>query len=400
MSLQPIAITETAIKNAVNDASVTELRDIRSRLHIRFHSCRTKATWFLQRYEGGKRLRHKIGYWPELKIKDALSLVTPLLNRIGHGEQMQSSEFRTVGDMLNWYLKRLEAEKVKSKSRRNGATSAIKKHLLPRLGKLFIADVKKITIDEMLMLPLQKASLKTSTIKQYFAILKRVFASAAELELITINPMLSMQFKDHVQKRIEPKMGSLMVSDIGRVASHFITLPEPAKTMLMLMLMFATRIGETRQLRWNYIDFDAGQITIPGRITKTGVTHNLPLTEFSVAILKAYQAHSTGPYLFGEHTAMSSSDADRIVRSISKRKWSAHDLRKVARSSWAVLGVDFWVSERLLNHVQKGLDLVYVSVVNTDMLTLKRDALERYHEWLKEQIKTANQAPIEISKIT
>lgn len=393
MASVAVALSDSQIKQYAQDAAVTELRDLRSRLHVRFHRSRAKATWFLERYEGRVRHRHKIGYWPELKTKDALGLVPALLNRIGHGEQMQTSSFKTVGDMLNWYLKRLESEQVKSKSRRSGAASAIKKHLLPRLGKLFIADVKKITIDEMLMLPLQKASLKTSTIKQYFAILKRVFASAAELELITVNPMLAMQFKDHVQKRIEPKMGKVMVGDIGRIACQFERANSRTQMMLMFMLMFATRIGETRQMRWSYIDFEAGQITIPGKITKTGVTHILPLTQYATDILKAYKGHTDGSFLFGDAVANSSSEADRQVRSVSGRKWSAHDLRKAARSAWAVLGVDFWVSERLLNHVQKGLDLVYISVANSDMLTLKRDALERYHDWLKEQMNVANCTP-------
>lgn len=390
MSVQPIAITDTAIKNAALDVTISELRDVRSRLHVRFHNSRVKATWFLERYDGKVRHRHKIGYWPELKTKEAMAIVPALLNRLGHGEQMQSSSFKTVGDMLHWYLKRLDSEKVKSKGRRAGAASAIKKHLLPRLGKLFIADVKKITIDEMLMLPLQNASLKTSTIKKYFAILKRVFASAAELELITVNPMAAMKFKDHVQKRIDPKAGSIMASDLVRVIKAFNELPPSTKMMLMFMVLFATRIGETRQMRWSYIDFGSGQITIPGKITKTGVTHILPITQYAAELLQEYRTHSNGIYLFGDGSCISASEAGNQVRMASTQKWSSHDIRKAARSVWAVLGIDFWVSERLLNHVQKGLDLVYISVANTDLLDLKRKALERYHDWLKEQLQTAN----------
>ena len=102
MSVQPIAITDTAIKNAALDVTISELRDVRSRLHVRFHNSRLKATWFLERYEGKVRHRHKIGYWPELKTKEAMAIVPALLNRLGHGEQMQSSSFKTVGDMLHW----------------------------------------------------------------------------------------------------------------------------------------------------------------------------------------------------------------------------------------------------------------------------------------------------------
>ncbi|MBV2127941.1 tyrosine-type recombinase/integrase [Arsukibacterium indicum] len=348
------------------------------------------------RYENGKRLRDKIGSWPELKTKDAMALVPVLLSRIGNGDKLHISEFKTVGDMLNWYLARLDAEQVKSQSRRKGVASAIKKHLMPRLQNILLCDVKKITIDERLMLPLQNASLRTSTIKQYFATLKRVFASATELSLITVNPMASMRFRDHVQKRIEPKKGKLQTSDVGRIVQQIMALPEKVKHLLLLMLLFATRIGETRQLRWNYIDFDAGQIVIPGRITKTGVTHILPLTGYAKSVLINYKQQASGPYLFGGNQPISSSEAYKLVRSVSGRKWSAHDLRKVARSCWTELAIDYWVAERLLNHAQRGLDLVYI---NADSMALKSDALERYHLWVIERLTTASQAPMEDAQI-
>jgi integrase len=389
-----LVISDAAIGRMAEDAAVSELRDQRNPLELRFHKSRLKATWCLVRYERGQRKRHRIGYWPDLKTKDAVAMIPTVLKTIGQGEQLQNSEFKTVGDMLNWYLLRLEEEQVKSKARRKGVASAIKKHLLPRLQNILLSDVKKITVDERLMLPLQNAALKASTIKQYFATLKRVFASAAELGLITVNPMAPMRFRDHVQKRIDPKRGRLQVSDVGRVATHIFTLPEQLKMLLLFMLLFATRIGETRQMRWSYIDFEAGQIVIPGRITKTGVTHVLPLTTVATSLLRQYQQQVHGPYLFGGTDVISASEADKLIRAAAARKWSAHDLRKVARSSWVELAIDYWVCERLLNHTQKGLDLVYI---NADSLALKRDALERYHQWLIKQLDTAHIPPMKVA---
>lgn len=390
MNMQ-LVISDAAINRMAADATIAELRDQRNPLELRFHKSRAKATWCLVRFERGQRKRTRIGYWPELKTKDAIAMIPDALKSLGKGEQLQSSEFATVGDMLNWYLERLEAEQVKSRSRRKGVASAIKKHLLPRLQNILLSEVKKIIIDEKLMLPLQGASLRTSTIKQYFATLKRVFASAAELGLITVNPMAQMRFKDHVQKRIDPKRGRLQVTDVSRVANQISAMPEQLKMLLLFMLLFATRVGETRQMRWSYIDFEASQIVIPGRITKTGVTHVLPLTGYANELLQAYQQQVSGPYLFGGNEALSASEADKQIRTAANRKWSAHDLRKLARSCWVELGIDYWVSERLLNHTQKGLDLVYI---NADSLALKRTALERYHQWFIEQLDTAHIPPM------
>lgn len=389
MASVAVALSDSQIKRYADDPQVDSLADLRNPLQLRFHRCRTKGTWCLVRYEKGRKKRHRIGYWPVLKTKDAQAMLPDLLKRLGKGEQLQSTEFATVGDLLTWYLQRIELETIKSKSRRKGVVSAIKQHLMPRLGDVLLCDVRKITLDEKLILPLQNAELKPSTIRQYFAVLKRVFASAAELELITINPMAGMKFSDHVQKRILPKFGKLQVQDIGRLGALIMELPENIKQLLLFMLMFATRIGETRQMRWSYIDFDARQIVIPESITKTGVVHVLPLTEQASEQLQAFKRLSNGSYLFGGKEAISASEADKQIRSVSGRKFSAHDLRKAARSAWAELGIDYWVGERLLNHKPKGLDLVYIG--GADSYKVKQEALQRYHSWLFEQFQTGQE---------
>lgn len=379
------ALSERVIKEYAADLSVQFLNDSKSPLLLRYKNSREEATWNILLNELGKSHRVRIGCWPILKYKDALEMVPHVLKRIGKGEELQLSEFKTVDQMLNWYLERTSKERVKSQSRRRNVISAIKRHLLPMLDGIVITNIKKVVIDQALVIPLQNADLKPSTIRQYFAILKRVFASAAELDLITVNPMAGMKFSDHVQKRITPKYSKLHVQDIGRVASQAMALPRKAKNLIMFMLLFGTRIGETRQLRWNYIDFDTRQIVIPEKITKTGVVHVLPITDFAFELLQEFKQHQTGPYLFGGEDPLTASEADKQIRAISKGRFSAHDLRKAARSAWAEIGIDYWVAERLLNHKPKGLDLVYI---HADSLKLKREALDRYHEWVKNTLKS------------
>tara|TARA_B100001063_G_scaffold247320_1_gene292601 strand:+ start:1012 stop:2232 length:1221 start_codon:yes stop_codon:yes gene_type:complete len=379
MKYLAINLNDSAIKTHAKDHNVSELRDVKNPICLRFHKSRDKATWCYFVNKGNTKQRTRLGYWPSLKMKDVVAMVPSIIEKLHHGKEVQSSNFKTVGELLTWYAQRTEKEMLKSKSRRKGVLSAIDKHLLPRLGSVSINAVRKQAIDEQLILPLQNQHLKPSTIRQYFAILKRVFASAKELELISVNPMAGMKFRDHVQRRIEPKQSRLLVDDAKGVLEQLVPVSESTRVMLLFMLMFATRIGETRQLRWSYIDLNSGLITLPETVTKTGVVHILPITTQAHEMLSEYKAHSRGDYLFGGAEPISSSAADKVVREVSKRKWSAHDLRKVARSVWATIGVDYWVAERLLNHKQKGLDLVYI---NADSMTVKRAALAQYHTWL------------------
>ncbi|MCD9529581.1 hypothetical protein [Photobacterium carnosum] len=75
-----------------------------------------------------------------------------------------------------------------------------------------------------------------------------------------------------------------------------------------------------------------------------------------------------------------SAKASEWVRGVSKQAWSAHDLRKRARSIWAELGVDYIVCESLLNHARDKLDQANI---HTHMELQKKEALETYHKWLK-----------------
>ena len=374
-----MVINDTSVKQCALDGEIGEVRDIKKPISLRFHKSREKATWCYLHYIKGRVQRTRIGYWPALKTKEALALVPGIMEQLGRGDDVQASQFNTVGELLGWYAARIDQEALKSDSRRKGVLSAIKKHLRPRLEGVKIINVKKSVIDEKLILPLQNDDLKPSSIRQYFAILKRVFTSAHELGAITVNPMSSMKFRDHVQRRIEPKAGRILVSDIHRVLNRIGELPGVIQMLLLMMLMFGTRIGETRQLRWRYIDFEARRLTIPEQITKTGSVHILPLTDHATALLMDYREQCHGEYLFGNNEPCSQSQADKLVRTASSRKWSAHDLRKAARSAWATIGIDYWVSERLLNHKQKGLDLVYIKA---DSMDVKRAALEQYHTWL------------------
>lgn len=372
-------INDTAIKAHAKDGEIGELRDSRNPISLKFHKSREKATWCYLHYVGGVTKRTRIGYWPTLKTKEAVALIPTVIESIHKGKEIQSTSFKTVGDLLTWYAARTEKEALKSKSRRKSVLSAINRHLLPMLENVSITAVRKVVIDEQLILPLQNQSLKPSTIRQHFAVLKRAFASAKELELISVNPMAGMKFRDHVQRRIEPKQGKLLVEDARGVVEQLSVLPESTKVMLLFMLMFATRIGETRQLKWRYIDLHSGVITLPESVTKTGAVHTLPITKHAHQLLTDYKQRCKGEYLFGGKSPISASTADQLVRTSAKRKWSAHDLRKLARSVWATIGIDYWVAERLLNHKQKGLDLVYIKA---DSITVKREALTQYHEWL------------------
>ncbi len=64
---------------------------------------------------------------------------------------------------------------------------------------------------------------------------------------------------------------------------------------------------------------------------------------------------------------------------LGKGEWTSHDLRKVARTGWADIGIDYLISELLINHSMGHNVKVYVQ---SDVMSRKRDALEKWHAHL------------------
>jgi integrase len=195
-----------------------------------------------------------------------------------------------------------------------------------------------------------------------------------------------------VRTRIRPKPSRLRGDDLPALLQELGARIEAAPVEVMLPLMMlchGTRLSETRLARWKNINLITRQWFIPADDTKTKAEHTLPLTEQGCALLRRYrdlQRHSgyAGPLLFpgNNGAALSSSKACTVFISLSKGEWSSHDLRKVARTAWADLGVDYMVGEMLLNHAMKDLDATYI---HTTAEGMKRKALEAWHDHLDQQ---------------
>lgn len=375
-----LVISDAAITRHSADVEVGELRDHKSPLVLRFHKSREKGTWYLVRYEHRDKKMHRLGYWPHVKTKEVQAMVPDLLKKLVTGSDVQNSQFVTVGQLLQWYKKRVEQEALKSQSRRSGVINVIDKHLQRRLGPVRVAMVTKAVIDEKLMLPLQSDGLMPGTIRNYFGVLKRAFATAYELDLISIDPLAGMKFVDYIQRRIMARESKLLTSDRIQVLNAVLGYEPAALVLQLLMLMFALRIGEARQLARSMVRFDRGLLAIPAHITKTGHDNNLPLTTWATAVLQAVIGSSECEHLIiVKRRPLTKDQAQKLFRNSVKGKYRSHDLRKLARSTWAEMGMDYWVSERLLNHRQKGQDQAYIKA---DAYEVKLAALQQYHDLL------------------
>jgi integrase len=370
---------------------VSQLRDPRHpALLLRFRKDRARASWHIVRHVGGKSLSTKLGNWPDLKAAAVLEMLPRQLARLTDdgAAVVAVSGWGLVADLLRWYEERTSRLRSLSSKRRGTVRSLVACQLLPRLGSLRLDHVDYAALDSRLVIPMQDVHSLAYT-RQAFGVLKRAFKQAATHKMISVNPLSAVVFTDFIDTPVEPKASRLRPHHVPAILSALADLwkSRPADAMLaLLMLCHGTRISETRLTKWVNIQPAGGEWFIPGEDTKNGNEHRLPITRQVADLLALYasrqqQAGYSGAYLFprGDGKPWTDSQGQDVFERIGAGEWSSHDLRKVARSMWADLGVDYLIGELLLNHALKDLDAVYI---HTHATTLKRDALERWHTWL------------------
>lgn len=380
-------ISEAVIKR--HAAKITrQISDTRYPLKFRFSSDRTKGSWFVVTHDAGKASWRKVGSYPGITAKVLIERLPAMLadSVASNDSNMAVGRFESVNEVLNWYLDRACSARYLSKTRRSAISSIIKRHLVPALGDFSIQDLTHEQVDFCLIRPVQQKYSLAYT-RQIFDILRLAFKQAQKLRNIQYNPIAGFKFSDFIDASIKPREGRVRQNQLPMLFEKLQSATHEQRILCLFMLLHGTRIGETKALRWDYIDWQDRSLSIPEELTKTREGHRIPLTDIAVAALKRYRAHQEyngykGLFLFpnGRGKPISATIASEMVRGLSNQEWSAHDLRKLARTCWADLGVDYMVSERLLNHKLSKLDQAYI---HTYVETQKRQALEKYHQWLR-----------------
>ena len=386
-----VTLSDAAIKRHIQDPSITQLRDPRYPVRVRFHACRERASWYVVRYAGGRGHWHRVGNYPELTTRALLARLPELEAKLAldPAGPVGVDAWETVADLLCWYRDRSASHGRLSATRKSSIKTAVNRHLLPLFGAQPLAGITPACIDSGLVWPLQE-HYSVAYVRLIFGVIKAAFKQARKLNLLDTDPFAGVNVGDFIDAKTPAKAGALTAADVPDLISALRSCEPPGCFLLLLMLLFGTRISETRLAKWGQFDLEARTWTIPTDNTKSKRQHRLPLTAMAVTLLTRYRAYQQangyrGVYLFpgaSKGKPLSRSAVFDLVVSASGARWHSHDLRKLARTTWADLGVEYLAGELLLNHALSKLDRTYIHTYAERQIL---DALERWHTWLCER---------------
>lgn len=374
-------ITDAAIKRHAADVHLNQLRDTTiGRLYLRYHESRQKGSWYLIGKRGQWR---KLARWPEVPASIIKPEAAKFAARLDDDQVIETEQ--TLGHVIRWFEQRTEQERTLTPERRSDVLGIIRNHLAsrPELMDLRLTGLRKRDLDRHLMLPLQRRY-KPATVSKIFQVLKTATKRARTLEVIQDDPLARFYFGDFVDAPLEPKPAALRTENAGAVLEQIsIATNRQAALLAMLITLHGTRINETRLATWRDFDLTSDWWYIPAAHTKTRHALRLPVSDQAKAVLLAFKPSedATGPVFKGAPgQPITRQAAQNYIREIGQRQWSAHDLRKMARTVWADLGIDYMTAELLLNHTPSKLDRTYI---HTYADKKAREALTIYHDWLE-----------------
>ena len=387
MTSAAVKITDAEIKRQAA-GTVRDLRDTDNRgLYLRFTQNRARASWYLV----AKGAWNHIGNFPDLKTNQVVAALPATRLRVAAGEGSTLSKWVTTRELLDWFADRMSRDRNLSSKRKKTGASLIKCHLVPCLGNLPLASIDKATLDSKLMWPLQE-KIGIDYVRSAFQLLALAFRQAFKLGHLSANPMAAIKFNDFSKAKVGIKPSRLRGVQLQGLLEQLseVTKAVPLDAMLALMMLcHGTRIGETRQARWSHISLAEREWFIPAEHTKTGVEHHLPLTEQACELLIRYREGQyargyDGQFLFPARNgkALSEGQASAVFTRLGQGEWTSHDLRKVARTGWADIGIDHLIGELLINHAMGHNVKVYIQ---SDVMSRKRDALEQWHTHLDQK---------------
>ncbi len=387
MTSAAVKITDAEIKRQAA-GTVRDLRDIENRgLYLRFTRDRARASWYLV-LKGKWNL---VGSFPDLAAKQVVAALPGIRLRLDAGEGSNLSKWVTTGELLDWYADRMARDRSLSSKRKKTGASLIKCHLKPLLGAVPLAAIDKASLDDKFMWPAQE-TIGIDYVRSAFQLLALAFRQAFKLRLIATNPMKDVKFSDFSKAKVGVKPSRLRVTQLQDLLTQLreAMARTPSDAMFALMMLcHGTRIGETRQAQWSHISLAEREWFIPAENTKTGVEHHLPLTDQVRHMLISYReiqwaSGYDGQFLFPSRNgkALSEGQACAVFTRLGQGEWTSHDLRKVARTGWADIGIDHLIGELLINHAMGHNVKVYIQ---SDVMSRKRDALEQWHAHLDQK---------------
>jgi integrase len=325
----------------------------------------------------GRERRLTIGRYPDWSVAAAREEARRLKRLVNLGEDPMGTrhelrEAPTVADWAALYESDHLPRKRPSSQRVDRAI--LKKEILPRLGRLRVAEVRHRDVFELHRAISARAPVRANRV---LAVLSKMFAMAvAPYEMRADNPVRGVPRNPERARR-----RYLSPAELTRLSAALERYPaQNAADAVRLLLLTGARKAEVLSLTWEQLDLEGGLWIKPSAHTKQKAEHWVPLNAPARALLSAIRARPGGGarYVFpnrkGDGPLTQLSAVWQFCRrEAGLRDARLHDLRHTYASILASSGLSLPLIGALLGHTQARTTERYAHLYDDPL----REAAER-----------------------
>ena len=331
-----------------------------------------KKIYFLRMSVNSRTYSETLGETCEITLDDARMRACEFASKLHNDPRINKKTFKQVAD--EWSAEQKERiqhfEKVE----------ILLNHIVPVIGKMNIDDIDDAVLKKALK-PLEDAN-KISTVHRVVFKVNNIMKYAYSMGYIERIKTL-YAIKRFKQKAPTVHRAWVDPNELNVVLNKMDDVSELMTDYFLFCIYSMLRPKENAQIKWEWVDFDKGLITIPAEFMKMNNVHIVPLSTQMISVLKHFEELSGGyEYVFpsinrGMEKHMSSSIFNAWLRRKGfKDKVTAHGFRATARTWLARNHIPESVAEACLSH-QKG-SAVLEAYNHEHFLEERRDVMQQW----------------------
>jgi integrase len=363
-------------------------------------------SWALRyrRKGDGKAIKHTIGSYPAVTLKDARAAAIALRAEIERGADPHGAKIvarrQTVEDSFDAVARRYIADLQRRQKRswewyarllglapngspetlgiiRDGSTDQRGRRrisLVDRWGSRRISDITDTDIIEVLDRVSGYAPILANRLH---AVLSALFTWARKKRLVAANPCTGLD------RPAEERSRDRVLDDkeLAKVWNAAGELGHPYAGIVKLLILTGQRRNEIAGLHWSEIDLEERALHLPAARTKNGRPHDVPLSAQALATVAGLPRLVDADLVFTikrKPITGFSGMKERLDQTSGVTGWTLHDLRRTVASGLQRLGVRLEVTEAVLNHRSGSMAGIVGVYQRHDYADEKRDALARW----------------------
>lgn len=358
-----------------------------------------RASWVLRYRFGGKGKEKTLGHYPDISLSEARRIAMADRAKIQQGVDVAAEKQKAKQEAASaWTFRHLAEDYLKkaegrlAKTTLDGRRQQLRDYVFPIIGN---RPARQIAPHELAAIIERTVSKSYHVARLVLVAIRAVYSHGIAKNAVDIDPCASLKANAIVGGR-PPSRNRLKLTEaeLRAMLPALASLGPSNELMVKILLATATRIGELVNARWEQIDFERWEWTIPPENSKNKKPFVIPMTDLVVSWfcrLKELSFESSYVLPIRQRKKVvgdAPMDPVTLNAAINKlckglgdkcRRFTPHDLRSTARSHLGALGVNILIAERCLNHTLGALVDIYDK---HDYIDERRAALQKWSDFL------------------